>query len=264
MNSNLIESSRSVGSYYDSRDSPLRTPDHNPSFKYRKEFRCSPTSGRTFEVLVPVEKDAPMPQDSFKFEWRCSPTSGRTWQVRVPTTPKEIPSQYPIYSWEWRVDPITGERFQIKVQLRKDTSFRSFVDRYGREFCQSGQHANSGSNVTRCDQSLSRESYMEDSVGRVVGAHQINKEEDYAASSHPPEISGINRMSVGYKKHSRLVEFAKMCPAKWAKQTTNASINLPLYTWGAVAELEAALSGRTKGLSEGELLGKLRHLKHIL
>ena len=43
-----------------------------------------------------------------------------------------------------------------------------------------------------------------------------------------------------------------------------ANINLPLYVWGAVAELEASLSGRAEALHEGVILGKLRHLQNIL
>ena len=39
---------------------------------------------------------------------------------------------------------------------------------------------------------------------------------------------------------------------------------MPLYTWASIYELEAALSGRSEPLQEGELLGKLRHIKNYL
>ena len=42
------------------------------------------------------------------------------------------------------------------------------------------------------------------------------------------------------------------------------NINLPLYAWGAVSEVESSLSGRTEAMPEGVLLGKLRHLKNVL
>ena len=42
------------------------------------------------------------------------------------------------------------------------------------------------------------------------------------------------------------------------------NINLPLFAWGAVAEVEASLSGMSEAMSEGILLGKLRNLKIIL
>ena len=42
------------------------------------------------------------------------------------------------------------------------------------------------------------------------------------------------------------------------------NINLPLYSWGVTAELEASLSGRAQAMDDGVLLGKLRHLKNTL
>ena len=42
------------------------------------------------------------------------------------------------------------------------------------------------------------------------------------------------------------------------------SINLPLFTYGEISELESALSGRSGPLVEGELLAKIRHIKNYL
>ena len=50
----------------------------------------------------------------------------------------------------------------------------------------------------------------------------------------------------------------------WAKKATIESINLPLFTLGAISELESSLSGRTESLSEGDFLAKLRHIKNYL
>ena len=61
-----------------------------------------------------------------------------------------------------------------------------------------------------------------------------------------------------------MVDLAKSCPVKWAKSTNSSSINLPLYTWGFISELESSLSGRTKPMRDGELLGKMRHLKNLM
>ena len=66
------------------------------------------------------------------------------------------------------------------------------------------------------------------------------------------------------KKLPQVIDHAKKCPAKWAKQATMNSINLPLYAWGAVSELEASVSGRTGVMTETTMLGKLRHLKNIM
>ena len=66
------------------------------------------------------------------------------------------------------------------------------------------------------------------------------------------------------KKQPKVIDFAKKCPSKWSKQATNNTINLPLYAWGAVAEVEASLSGRSQAMSRAVVLGKLRHLKNTL
>ena len=66
------------------------------------------------------------------------------------------------------------------------------------------------------------------------------------------------------KKLPRVIDQAKKCPAKWAKQANTYNINLPLYTWSVASELESALSGRSKPMHDGELLGKLRHLKNTM
>ena len=62
----------------------------------------------------------------------------------------------------------------------------------------------------------------------------------------------------------KVLEFAKKCPTKWSKQATLSNINLPLYAWGVVEEVESALSGRSQAMEPGTILGKLRHLKNSL
>ena len=66
------------------------------------------------------------------------------------------------------------------------------------------------------------------------------------------------------KKQPKVLEYARTCSTKWSKQATLSNINLPLYAWGAVTEIEAALSGRSESMSENMMLGKLRHLKNTL
>ena len=68
----------------------------------------------------------------------------------------------------------------------------------------------------------------------------------------------------GTKKLPKIVEFAKKCPTKWSKQATLSNINLPLYAWGVIEEVEASLSGRSQAMPDAVVLGKLRHLKNTL
>ena len=62
---------------------------------------------------------------------------------------------------------------------------------------------------------------------------------------------------------TRVIDFAKKCPVKWAKAAKVDSINLPLYSYGAVTEIEAALSGRGTPMQGDVLLAKIRHLKNV-
>ena len=84
--------------------------------------------------------------------------------------------------------------------------------------------------------------------------------------SRQDRVAGIVSLLDGgiTKKQPKVLEYAKTCPTKWSKQATTININLPLYAWGAVTEIEASLSGRSESLPEGVILGKLRHLKNTL
>ena len=80
------------------------------------------------------------------------------------------------------------------------------------------------------------------------------------------KVKGIVKLYEGEvtKKVAKPIDFAKKCSAKWAKKVTADTINLPLFTFGAVSELESSLSGRTEALTDGEFLAKLRHIKNFL
>ena len=76
-------------------------------------------------------------------------------------------------------------------------------------------------------------------------------------------MSGIIPLGEGAtKKVTKVLDFAKKCPVKWAKAAKPDSINLPLYSYGAVTEIEAALSGRGESMSQAVLLAKICHLKN--
>jgi hypothetical protein len=77
-------------------------------------------------------------------------------------------------------------------------------------------------------------------------------------------LQGIIPLAEGgaTKKLPKVIDFAKKCPVKWAKMAKPDNINLPLYSYGAVTEIEAALSGRGDPMPEGVLLAKIRHLKN--
>ena len=55
-----------------------------------------------------------MQQVQYKLEYRCSPTSGKVFQVYVPIQPCHV--QHTPIHYEWRCDPRTGETYQVQVK----------------------------------------------------------------------------------------------------------------------------------------------------
>ena len=61
-----------------------------------------------------------------------------------------------------------------------------------------------------------------------------------------------------------VVDWAKLCPVKYAPSLTHKNINLSMFMWGKLAELRAALAGATTPFAPGELNARLRHLQCVL
>ena len=76
------------------------------------------------------------------------------------------------------------------------------------------------------------------------------------------QIEGIVNINDqgGAPRRYKLLDYAKRCPTKWAREAKPATMNLALYGYGALAELEAALLER--GEVNKEVLGKVRHVKN--
>ena len=68
----------------------------------------------------------------------------------------------------------------------------------------------------------------------------------------------------GARKPAKLLDYVKKCPAKWCKNVKNSSMNLPVYVYGVIAELNAALTGRSDPISGPVLLAKLQHLQNVV
>jgi hypothetical protein len=96
--------------------------------------------------------------------------------------------------------------------------------------------------------------------------HSFSQQDGNSSLSRQERVAGIVSLLEGgtTRKQPKIMDFVKKCPARWSKQATMNNINLPLYAWGSVAELESSLSGRAEAMSEGVLLGKVRHLQNIL
>ena len=224
------------------------TPDHQaiqgqvPQPLYKLEYRCSPTSGRTFQVLIPVQgsplRAAPV-RDPIRYEWRCDPITGQTYQVPVSQSTPQV---------------------QPAAALQIDSQHSAVVH----------HHQAAGPQYSVPQQSSSNQT--------MLPSHHLTAADQYQhpllAPSQQPAVSpqqqvhlkGISPLTgeVGAtKKAARVIDFAKRCPVKWSKLAKPDTINLPLYSYGAVTELEAALSGRGEPLSDEVLLAKICHLKNI-
>ena len=232
----------------------------NQQTQYKMEFRCSPSSGRTYQVLVPVQT---MPQvtppavvNPVRFEWRCNPETGVTYQVPVqqPVTPQFAHPPQPVNQaalpvpvlYEWRCNPVTGVTYQVPVQKPSNP--------------------------------LSVPRQPQQDQGNSMQPPRVAPGGFYQQNSQPPHqplqqsfvdevherLKGITPLSEGgaTKKLTKVIDFAKKCPVRWAKVAKADNINLPLYSYGAVTEIEAALSGRGDPMSDEVLLAKIRHLKN--
>ena len=225
-----------------------------PNIPTRREYRCSPNSGRLFTVEVPIELEhdnqfySQQQSTQYRMEYRCCPVTGRVWQEKVRVDPSP---PRPSFIWEWRVDPRTGQRFQVKVQASPGVSSVNSVRPINSRQVFSVGSSNTGASL--------------DSSVLQPGKYGLHNEHSMVgADNRSLNMTGITRIDKNGKRGHRLVDLAKQCPAKWSKQTTSNSISMPLYMWASVSELEAALSGRSQQIHESELIGKLRHIKHTL
>ena len=75
---------------------------------------------------------------------------------------------------------------------------------------------------------------------------------------------GKSALSAESVKVLSVIDWAKLCPVKYASGLTHKNINLSMFMWGKLAELRAALAGATAPLGPGELNARLRHLQCTL
>ena len=239
----------------------LATPQHQPSqLNTKLEYRWSPTTGHLYPVRVPLPTTVnSTPSQFFTSQSgaqlappqlappllapqqlappRLAPPQLAPPQLAPPQlappppTPQLASHQVPasVVS-EWRYDPQTGIPYQVLVQPAVPRQQPAAVV----------TPQNSCQSASQGTQHLSQE-----------------VKERFAGM--------INLMEGGAsQKPKKVLDFAKKCPAKWAKFAKNENINLPLYVYGTVSELEATLSGRADPLSDEVFLARLRHLKNVV
>ena len=201
---------------------------------------------------------APSPQQC-RTEFRCSPSTGRRWSVQVPvaSNPPDTQSGY-----EWRINPRTGDRYQVLVTLQQQ-----LPPAHGRPALvqPSGQFQQSPFTGHHLNQSYSPDLTQPGHDNSQQSASVLHDQS--SNMSRNERVAGIVSLLEGggaTKKIPKVIEFAKKCPTKWSKSATISNVNLPLYAWGVLEEVEAAMSGRSPALQNSVVLGKLRHLKNTL
>ena len=228
----------------------LRQPQATPPT--RTEYRCSPQTGRLYTIQVPVPTLTPPPVK--KYEWRCNVQTGQRYQVEV-TAP-----QVPGHS--------AGQQQQV-AQSAQQLAFSSTTThpQHSQSLPRNVQYG-----VQPADSSLGQPLPWSVQQG---GGHQIHLQPQLHQQPGSPadfdqqlqsKVKGIVQLCEGgvTRKTAKTLDHAKKCSAKWAKKATLENINLPLYTFASVSELESSLAGRSDPLPEGEILAKLRHIKNLL
>ena len=231
----------------------LRQPQFTPPT--RTEFRCSPRTGRMFKVQVPVKPMSPPPAK--KYEWRCNALTGERWQVEVP-----VQQQSPQMS-----GPLQQVSAQGAGQLQQQQLAPVFGQPQQPQSSPWSGHPQPG--VAHQSMFPQPDVYPQQQLRHRQqgdeGQQQLHSPGDFNQQLQN-KVKGIVKLYEGgvTKKAAKLIDYAKKGSAKWAKKETSESINLPLFTFGAISELESSLSGRTEPLPEGVFLAKLRHIKNFL
>ena len=323
---------------------PLQpSPAQQQPVSYRTEFRCSPTSGRQWQVQVPLANPPPpTPPPQFRNEWRIHPHTGTTYQVQVPIQqvvqpvpppqqlvqqilppqhfvqpvprqqviqppqqliqpPQQVPSQQMLpqntfqqsstqhFKTEWRIHPQTGTPYQAQIPVYSQQVQQSLPAAQTRQAplqptprqAAQQQYTPTQSIPAPYVQSAQQPLYSvqqqashgavqaQDVTGSVQQSFSqyCDYQESNASLTRNERVAGIVSLLDGggtSRKQPKVLDFAKRCPVRWSKQATMSNINLPLYAWGSVAELEASLAGRSEAMPEGVMLGKIRHLQNVL
>ena len=279
--------------------SPGSVPQHQPvsSASSGQDPYCyewaTDSTGKQVLVRLPhtpqathsPQQQVSTPPQSFRLEFRCSPRSGRQWQIQVPVSP--LPSNpIPKPCYEWRIHPHTGDRYQVVVptpqvgapprtsgmQMSRPMASQGCAQpqqpRYAQQQLSGQQYSTqtASPNVTHLLNNSSNQQQQQQLPQQLPAqVHDHSRSE----MSRNERVAGIVSLLEGGAGGStrnvpKVLEFAKKCPTKWSKQATLSNINLPLYAWGVVEEVESALSGRSQAMEPGTILGKLRHLKNSL
>ena len=179
----------------------------------------------------------------FRLEFRCDPSTGQLYEVKVPiqSQPAAAPQDQLIH--KWRCNAQTGDIYKVLVRQ------------------QGTHHQQTPTQVTP-----QFSSQLQVNVPPVQNQVQVLTPQQVLSQQVEERVAGISPL-IGdgvAKKVPKVIDYARRCPIRWAKTAKPENINLPLFVYGSVAEIESALSGRNESIPREVILAKLRHLKNIL
>ena len=197
----------------------------------------------------------------YRVEYRCDPSSGELYQVEVPISPprtsygiQQQPNTSSQFRTEFRCDPNTGHLYKVSVPTTPHTVSPPINP------IQPKPHS-----VPLNQQRMDVTSLPWNSSQPAQDQSGVSDTSQSRAQQIEERVKGIVSFveQGGATKKSKLVDYAKHCSAKWVTQATASNMNLALYGYAAVSELEAGLTGKSSVLSQSELISKLSHLKSV-
>ena len=175
-----------------------------------------------------------------------------TAQAQLPPVAAQVPGQ-----------PLPHMAHQPSYQPSQQFNPQSLGPQPQQVVQQSQQQHDHSASLLQAQQNQTLAQFQQQYPSPYLGPDQVAQQ---ASSTEAQDrLKGITPLNIGgaTKKMTKVIDFARTCPVKWAKSAKSENINLPLYTYGALTEIEAALSGRGEPLDDEILLAKVRHLKNI-
>ena len=155
-------------------------------------------------------------------------------------------------------DPVSGKLIRTTPSSAKLSSSESPDDRAAKKKVKKTRQ--------RARRVANSSEVGEDKVEKSSRIHGITPLQTRA--QHKPPVPHLQenrgKNSEGTERWS-VVDWAKMCPIKYASTCNSKNLNLPVFMWAKLAELRALSAGAMEtNLKPGELDARLRHLQCVM
>ena len=240
----------------------------------RLEYRCSPVSGRLYQVEIPVNTQLAAGRIS-PLRWHKDQTTGLMYQVPVVQQQfhqQVLPQQTPSHPQLHQVNPAVSSALAQPWQSQSVQQVAGLLPR------QTAGLLPQAAGLTSQQRSSMFPQQGTVQTSQHLYQDQFHQEDQSFPSRLPPQETGSQGVSEQLRekmkgiaklvetegeRKPKLLDYVKKCPAKWSQQVKLDTMNLPIYGWGALAEIIASLTGRGDSFPEGVLLAKLQHIQSV-